>query len=356
MEIQDKVIWFGESLILFFKKKVEPESLVQRALKAVEEVLEEANYEIDLGVARDYEKISEFRECTSLTVTEITGSAKIKLNSIGQPEHDLTKIQAFGGRISRIFIYNTAQSGKKLVLTAGGMQFVKSIEDMESDIEQVQSDISTLKGEIQNLRTEVAKESTLGTLAKEATVAKESTLGTLAKEATSAKESTLATLAKEATVAKESTLGTLAKESTLGTLAKETSLGEVKDRQGKTYVLVASDTTQLSDDEQKSVWGTTYEKVKQFTILCSGVVRMYCELKAISPYSTWCEVRINGTKVDGFSETETEYQPHYADVGIGVGDLLQLWIRCSGDNASWLQNARVKCDQILGVPNIGLVK
>ena len=125
--------------------------------------------------------------------------------------------------------------------------------------------------------------------------------------------------------------------------------------QGKIYVLTASDTIQLEDLASESNWGTTYVKKKQFTILTSGVIRVTGEIKAQATFTCYCQIRINDIAVDEWSTTETDWTPKTSDIAIGSGDLLQLWIRSSGDSASNLQNARIRCTSELGAPIVGVV-
>jgi len=238
---------------------------------------EQKSYTIDLGTARDYEEITDFRETNNLVVVSIDGAAQIKLNSPAEPAHDLTQVQAFPMNIKRIFIYNTAQAGKTLVLKAGG--FIKSIRDMEADIASMQGDISSLDSKV-----------------------------------------------------------------------------ALAANQGKVYVLTASDTERLADDAEESTWGSTEVKKKQFTIMTSGIVRFTFDLKVgDAAYTAYGIIKINGIQVWSTTTQSTTYVPKSRDVAIGEGDLLQLWIKCSGEESVSCRNAKVKCDQALGAPAIGQV-
>jgi len=125
--------------------------------------------------------------------------------------------------------------------------------------------------------------------------------------------------------------------------------------QGKIYVLTASDTIQLEDLGAEANWGTDYVKKKQFTIMTSGAVRVTGEIFASEPFTAYCEIRINDIAVDSWSTGSEEWTPKTSDIAIGVGDLLQMWIACSGDSDSNLRNARIRCTSDLGAPIVGVV-
>jgi hypothetical protein len=256
-------------MLNFLKELEKPieETLIGQALGAARGLVEGQTYTFDLGIARDYESVEAFRETTRLTVTQITGTAYMKLNSPSSTPHDLQKVQSFvePDGIKRIYIYNTAQSGKILVLKSGLLE--KSVVEMEADI------------------------------------------------------------------------------------------ASILDSQGKIYKLTASDTLQMSSDSEEMNNGSTPKKLKQFTILCSGTLRVYYEIKAESPYSTFIEVMLNGIGIEQTANTtSTTYTPKTHDIMISEGDLVQIWVWSSGPAAnSFIQNARIKCDQALAIPPIGAV-
>lgn len=149
-------------------------------------------------------------------------------------------------------------------------------------------------------------------------------------------------------------MATAAKQDLQATATKQ---DEIKNQFGKEYVLTASDVEQLADDSEEGTQSTDYTKFKQFTMLSSGTIRVTGEIKATSPASCNAEIRINDIEIGVYwSTTETSYQPQSSDIGVGEGDLVQYWLRTSqGGSTAWLRFARVKCDQDLGVPAVGVV-
>lgn len=126
--------------------------------------------------------------------------------------------------------------------------------------------------------------------------------------------------------------------------------------QGKIYILSPSDKIQIEDLGAESNWGTTYVKKKQFTILTSGIVRVTAQIKAQEGFTCYAQLRINDIEVEEWTTTEhADYVPKTADIAIGSGDLQQLWIKSSGDSASNLKDARIRCDLKLTAPGVGLV-
>lgn len=165
---------------------------------------------------------------------------------------------------------------------------------------------------------------------------------------------TLIELVKEnmATAAKQDLQATAYKQDLQATAIKQDTFIA---NQGKIYVLTPSDEIQLEDLGEESSWGSDYVKKKQFTILTSGVVRVTGEIKAMSPYTSYTQIRINDIPVDTWSTQDTDWTPKTSDIAIGSGDLLQLWIKSSGDAASYLRYARIRCNSALGAPIIGMV-
>jgi len=139
----------------FLHREVRPDSLIRKALEAPKDLFQQKSYTLDLGTARDWQQVEQFREAENLLVAEITGTAQIKLDTLSNPAHDLTKVQAFRGLVKRVFIYNTAQSGKTLVLKAGVTIFEKSMRDIEADISSMQTDIANVKSDIADVKTAI---------------------------------------------------------------------------------------------------------------------------------------------------------------------------------------------------------
>jgi hypothetical protein len=86
--------------------------------------IDQQRFEIDLTTARDYEEIEGVREADFMLVESLDGTAKVKINERGGPEYDLAVYHSFVKSsmvpISRVFLYNAAQSGKTLKLALGG--------------------------------------------------------------------------------------------------------------------------------------------------------------------------------------------------------------------------------------------
>jgi len=119
---------------LFFRKPPENTILREASRSYGNSIQEPRDFHIDLSIARSDEGIEGFRACSVLVVSEITGEASIKLNSMNNPAFDLTKLRKFTERIKRVFLTNTAQTGLALTLTAGAEDMEVSIRDMEADI------------------------------------------------------------------------------------------------------------------------------------------------------------------------------------------------------------------------------
>jgi len=122
-------------------------------------------------------------------------------------------------------------------------------------------------------------------------------------------------------------------------------------KQGLVYMISASDTLQISDDEVKQNNSDVWLKVKQFTIFMHGSLKIYWEMhrEAGKANSAQCQVRVNGEMVGSQeNSTEDDYEAFEHTLVIAEGDLLQLWLRSSnfGDN-TFLRYARVKGDSDL---------
>lgn len=141
------------------------------------------------------------------------------------------------------------------------------------------------------------------------------------------------------------------------------ALGATEDKQddivalaGKMYRLNASDTIQLEDLTESVIADTDFVKLKQFTLLTPGIVRITADIKVVTSGGVQISIRVNDIQITTWATASTGYVSQTADIALGMGDLLQLWCRLySGAPLGYIINARVKCDSSLGTPAIGVV-
>jgi len=72
-----------------------------------------------------------------LTVTQITGSASIRLNEKTKDLIDLTKVVTINSVFDRFFLTNTAQNDATLVLAIGGDASFKAVPSLQTDKDHV---------------------------------------------------------------------------------------------------------------------------------------------------------------------------------------------------------------------------
>lgn len=328
-----------------FSKKIretleaEPDTLIRKALEAPAEIFEQKSYTIDLSTARDYTQIKHFKKTRSLTVSEITGTASIKLNSLSEPAHDLTKLQAFAGEIKHIFLCNTAQAGKTLVLKAGGIVFTKSVRDLEIDIENMQGDMADVKTGIQSIDGKVALESTLGTLATQTTLNDAlSKLNSL--DGKIALESSLSSLeSKVATAIKQDLQATAAKQDTA-----KGFLENIYSELGYAVQIIEGDTIVHSNDEVGYTEQHSWVKIKETLIGVSGKGRIYFHMNLAGggTMAHGC-IRVNGVEVGTPRETDGG-DGWNEDIDLEVGDKLQIYgyVTGTGEPETQITNFRIK--------------
>lgn len=140
-------------------------------------------------------------------------------------------------------------------------------------------------------------------------------------------------------------------------MATSVKQDEIKDQFGKEYVLSASDAIQLEDNAEEATQSTTYTKYKQFTLLSTGTIRVTGRIKATSPAACYVEIRVNDISIGAqWTTTSESYVDKSSDIGVGEGDLVQLWMKTTqGGSTAWLNQAKIRCDQDLGIPSVGVV-
>jgi len=73
----------------------------------------------DLSVARPKGEEWDLGFSDNISVITITGTATIKINTLASGEVDLTRVRKITGKFNRIWVFNTAQAGKTLIMLAG---------------------------------------------------------------------------------------------------------------------------------------------------------------------------------------------------------------------------------------------
>jgi hypothetical protein len=98
--------------------------LVKVAATQPRQKLDQQRFEISLTTARDYEEIDGVREADFMLIEYLDGSATVRINDVNGPKYDLTVYHSFVKSsmvpISKVFLYNTAQTGKTLKISLGG--------------------------------------------------------------------------------------------------------------------------------------------------------------------------------------------------------------------------------------------
>lgn len=102
------------------------ESLVEKAMRPIPELTDQRDITIDLSTARDKANIKGFRECDYIEIDSITSgaSAQLRFNSPSNPSYEANKYRRFIASkeipFKKLYVTNTAQAGKTLVLKCGG--------------------------------------------------------------------------------------------------------------------------------------------------------------------------------------------------------------------------------------------
>jgi len=102
--------------------------------------VQKLNYQtltIDLSVAHTNTEYKMAGFFDHLTVTQITGSASIRLNEKTRDLIDLTKVVTINSVFDRFFLTNTAQNDATLVLAIGGDASFKAVPSIVTDKDHV---------------------------------------------------------------------------------------------------------------------------------------------------------------------------------------------------------------------------
>lgn len=119
---------------------------------------------------------------------------------------------------------------------------------------------------------------------------------------------------------------------------------------------ITSTTARISADTERTTTSTTQNSLKTLRAPFSGVVNVYFEVKATSPYFVSYSIYRNGIFMAATSSntTSTSYTPINFDVTVGEGDLLDIYIGTqSVGRLAYVRNARLRYDISAG--NVGVV-
>lgn len=117
------------------------ETIVNKGLRGVSELVDQRTVTINLATARDKEFIKEFRECDYIEIDSITSgaSAQIRFNSPSNPDYEANKYRRFKASkeipFKKLYITNTAQAACTLILKCGGDKSV--VAERESAIAEI---------------------------------------------------------------------------------------------------------------------------------------------------------------------------------------------------------------------------
>lgn len=110
-------------------------------MRPIGELVDQRTLTLSLATARDKEFIEKFRECDYIEIDSITsgGSAQLRFNSPSNPTYEANKYRRFKASkeipFKKLYITNTAQAGKTLILKCGGDKSV--VVERESSIAEI---------------------------------------------------------------------------------------------------------------------------------------------------------------------------------------------------------------------------
>jgi len=108
------------------------DSAIEKAMQAVRPLIDQQSHTISLATARDKELLKGFRQCDYIEIDSISAGASVQLrfNSLNNPEYEANKYRNFETTpempFKKLYITNTAQAGKTLVLKCGGDTTMKA--------------------------------------------------------------------------------------------------------------------------------------------------------------------------------------------------------------------------------------
>jgi len=117
------------------------ESIAQKGLRDVSELVDQRTITINLATARDKEFIEKFRQCDFIEIDSITSgaSADIIFNSPSNPTYEANKYRRFRASkeipFKKLYITNTAQAACTLILKCGGDKSM--VAERESAISEI---------------------------------------------------------------------------------------------------------------------------------------------------------------------------------------------------------------------------
>jgi len=117
------------------------ESIIEKAMSTVRPLIDQKSHTISLATARDKDLLKGFRKCDYIEIDSISAGAtcQLRFNSLNNPEYEANKYRRFKTTpeqpFKKLYVTNTAQAGKTLVLKCGGDATM--IAERESDISSI---------------------------------------------------------------------------------------------------------------------------------------------------------------------------------------------------------------------------
>jgi len=111
-------------------------------------------------------------------------------------------------------------------------------------------------------------------------------------------------------------------------------------------ILIESNNILFELPKERSVTGTTWEKVKQFRVLGDGTISLACALKSsISGYTAVCDVKKNGSHVAYLNNATTSYVTKSVKLDVTSGDLIELYLHHVDSSATaYIKDVQIKCE------------
>jgi len=122
------------------------DSAIGKAMQTVRPLIDQRSHTISLATARDKELLQGFRQCDYIEIDSISSGAacQLRFNSLNNPEYESNKYRRFKTTpempFKKLYLTNTAQAGKTLVLKCGGDATM--IAERESAISEIVNPIA----------------------------------------------------------------------------------------------------------------------------------------------------------------------------------------------------------------------